>query len=174
MAQFSNKPELTIPTIDAPVSSSRSVGADFKPPPLAGSGRILLITVTNIQFPVTVAAVYDAFSRCGSVAKVVTFNKNGREQALVQFARADEAATAVERLQGRSMYAGGNVLSIQYSNLPDVTIKCNSERAHNFAGPRRAQRGGVQATEALGCELGAGRGESAGGRSGSGATAQGG
>ena len=155
MAQFSNKPELTIPTIDAPVSSSRSVGADYKPPPLAGSGRILLITVTNIQFPVTVAAMYDAFSRCGSVAKVVTFNKNGREQALVQFARAEEAATAVERLQGRSMYAGGNVLSIQYSNLPDVTIKCNSERAHNFAGPPPARRPAAAPRAGPGAAVGA-------------------
>ena len=128
MAQFSSKSELMLPSVDGPI-------VDSKPPMPSGNGCILLITITNVQIPITVAALYDAFSRFGSVERIVTFNKNGREQALVQFAHADRAAAAAEGLQGRSMYATGNVIGIQYSNLPHVTIKCNSDRAHDFAGP---------------------------------------
>ena len=129
MAQFSDKAELTIPSVDGAVIETR-------PPPLppSGTGRILLITVTSIQHPITIPALYDAFSRCGTVERIVTFNKGGREQALVQFEKPEMAAAAAERLQGRSMYSAGNVLGIQYSKLPHVTIKCNSERAHDFAG----------------------------------------
>jgi hypothetical protein len=53
IAQFSNKQEITIP-----VSDPNSHGGK----PAAGTdGRILLVTVTDVQFPVTLEVIYQVF-----------------------------------------------------------------------------------------------------------------
>ena len=50
IAQFSNKQEITIP-----VSDPSSRGGK---PATGTDGRILLVTVTDVQFPVTLEVVY--------------------------------------------------------------------------------------------------------------------
>ena len=72
---------------------------------------------------------------CGTITKLVIFNKQGKEQALVQFERAEDAATAMERFQGKNIYSGCNTLNIQYSNLPDITVKYNNDRSYDFTNP---------------------------------------
>ncbi len=72
---------------------------------------------------------------CGTITKLVIFNKQGKEQALVQFERAEDAAVAMERFQGKNIYSGCNTLSIQYSNLPDITVKYNNDRSYDFTNP---------------------------------------
>ena len=72
---------------------------------------------------------------CGTITKLVIFNKQGKEQALVQFERAEDAAVAMERFQGKNIYSGCNTLNIQYSNLPDITVKYNNDRSYDFTNP---------------------------------------
>ncbi len=72
---------------------------------------------------------------CGTITKLVIFNKQGKEQALVQFERPEDAAVAMERFQGKNIYSGCNTLNIQYSNLPDITVKYNNDRSYDFTNP---------------------------------------
>jgi len=125
IAQYSNKQEITIP-VRPPTSGPTGSGPD---------GRILLVTVSDVQFPVTLEVIYQVFGMCGTITKIVVFNKAGKDQALVQFERAEDAAQAMERFQGKNIYSGCNTLTIQYSNLPDVTIKGNTDRSYDFTNP---------------------------------------
>ena len=65
---------------------------------------------------------------CGRVLKIATFTKMGKTQALVEFERSEDAAGALERLHGENIYSGCNKLSIQWSNLSEMSVKVNSPR----------------------------------------------
>jgi hypothetical protein len=86
---------------------------------------------------------------CGTITKLVIFNKQGKEQALVQFEKAEDAATAMERFQGKNIYSGCNTLNIQFSNLPDITVKYNNDRSYDFTNPSLPAGSGDQADALL-------------------------
>jgi polypyrimidine tract-binding protein 2 len=72
---------------------------------------------------------------CGTITKLVIFNKGGKDQALVQYERAADAAAAIDRFQGKNIYSGCNTLHIGYSNLPEITVKYNNDRSYDFTNP---------------------------------------
>ncbi len=124
IAQFSSKQEVTIPGSGPDEGGGKPGGAQ---------GHILLVTVTNVQFPLTLEVVYQVplpagtraaqgievfgnfatspirlallrlsplppssppprpprqvFGMCGAIAKAVVFNRQGKDQTLVQFYR---------------------------------------------------------------------------------------
>ena len=41
-----------------------------------GPNRVLLVTVENMLYPVTLRDLHTVFSKCGTVLKIVTFTKN--------------------------------------------------------------------------------------------------
>ncbi len=71
----------------------------------------------------------------GTIVKLVIFSKQGKDQALVQFERPEDAATAMDRFQGKNISSGCNTLNIQYSNLGDITVKYNDDRSYDFTNP---------------------------------------
>eukprot|EP00286_Rhodomonas_abbreviata_P023653 CAMPEP_0181314790 /NCGR_PEP_ID=MMETSP1101-20121128/15010_1 /TAXON_ID=46948 /ORGANISM="Rhodomonas abbreviata, Strain Caron Lab Isolate" /LENGTH=236 /DNA_ID=CAMNT_0023421915 /DNA_START=483 /DNA_END=1190 /DNA_ORIENTATION=- len=133
VAQYSNKPEISAPENRDGEGGSRQ-GYPLQIPP-GGDGRILLVTVTNVVYPVSVDIMHKVFQVCGNIQKIVTFNKQGKVQALVQFEAPHEAGWAIERFQGMNIYSGCNTLQIQFSNLTDVTVKYNNERSFDFTNP---------------------------------------
>lgn len=58
-----------------------------------------------------------------------------RTQALVEFQRSEDAAAAIDRLHGENVYSGCNRLSIQWSNLSEVSVKTNNDRTWDFSMP---------------------------------------
>ena len=47
-----------------------------------GPNRVLLVTVENMLYPVTLNDLHQVFSRCGTVLKIVTFNKSSEYAAI--------------------------------------------------------------------------------------------
>ena len=47
-----------------------------------GPNRVLLVTVENMLYPVTLNDLHQVFSRCGTVLKIVTFNKSSEYEAI--------------------------------------------------------------------------------------------
>lgn len=120
--QFSSHQELT--TID-----QNSHGRGDEP------NRILLVTIHQMLYPITVDVLHQVFSPHGFVEKIVTFQKSAGFQALIQFQSCQSAVNARELLQGRNIYDGCCQLDIQYSNLEELQVHYNNERTRDFTNP---------------------------------------
>ena len=111
---------------------------DANPP-----NRIILLTVTNIMYPVTVDVISQIFAKYGGLEKVIIFNRGNAIQALVQLRDIATASTCRAQLDGQNIYAGCNSLKVQYSSLPELEVKQNNERMFDFTQPAGYSRSGL-------------------------------
>ncbi|XP_057447637.1 polypyrimidine tract-binding protein homolog 1-like isoform X2 [Lotus japonicus] len=72
--------------------------------------NVLLATIENMQYAVTVEVLHTVFSAFGTVQKIAIFEKNGQTQALIQYPDVTTAAAAKEALEGHCIYDGGYCL----------------------------------------------------------------
>lgn len=93
---------------------------------------VLRVIVDNMMYLVPLETFHDLFSRFGKVTKIVTFNKNGAFQALIQFENNSAAASAKAAYDGQQMFASGNLLRIDYSKLSNLSVKYNNEKSRDF------------------------------------------
>lgn len=93
---------------------------------------VLRVIVDNMMYLVPLETFHDLFSRFGKVTKIVTFNKNGAFQALIQFESSSAAAAAKAAYDGQHMFATGNLLRIDYSKLSNLSVKYNNEKSRDF------------------------------------------
>ncbi|WJX66198.1 hypothetical protein P8452_50778 [Trifolium repens] len=119
--QFSSHRELT--TMD------QSQGREDEP------NRILLVTVHQVLYPMTVDVLQQVFSPHGYVEKIVTFQKSAGFQALIQYGTLQSAVAARGALQGRNVYDGCCQLDIQFSNLDELQVNYNNDRSRDFTNP---------------------------------------
>eukprot|EP00771_Trimastix_marina_P004009 gnl/Trimastix_PCT/736.p1 GENE.gnl/Trimastix_PCT/736~~gnl/Trimastix_PCT/736.p1 ORF type:complete len:467 (+),score=110.36 gnl/Trimastix_PCT/736:88-1401(+) len=121
--QFSSHQELTL-----------SSPADSNP-----NSRILLVTIQNPIYPITVDVLNQVFSPYeitrGTVEKIVIFSKSLGLQALIQFSSNECARNARSSLDGKNIYSNSCTLQIQYSTLSELTITQNSEKTRDFTNP---------------------------------------
>lgn len=103
---------------------------DANPP-----NRIILLTVTNIMYPVTVDVLSQVFAKYGGMEKVIIFNRGNAIQALVQLRDIGTASTCRAQLDGQNIYAGCNSLKVQYSSLSELDVKQNNDRMFDFTAP---------------------------------------
>jgi RNA recognition motif-containing protein len=103
---------------------------DANPP-----NRIILLTVTNIMYPVTVDVLSQIFAKYGGMEKVIIFNRGNAIQALVQLRDIPTASTCRSQLDGQNIYAGCNSLKVQYSSLNELEVKQNNDRMFDFTAP---------------------------------------
>ena len=108
-------------------------GADINQRP--GCDRVSNVVITrvnDIHYPVTLDALHTIFSVYGVIDKIVTFDKGGGFQALIQYQTTQPAIDAYDALDDQQMYEGCNLLRIGYSNLTDITVKHNCERSWDY------------------------------------------
>ncbi|XP_019053593.1 PREDICTED: polypyrimidine tract-binding protein homolog 1-like isoform X5 [Nelumbo nucifera] len=82
-----------------------TVGPDGKKKEL--ESNVLLASIENMQYAVTVDVLHTVFSAFGTVQKIAIFEKNGGMQALIQYPDVTTAAVAKEALEGHCIYDGG-------------------------------------------------------------------
>ncbi|CAL4931258.1 unnamed protein product [Urochloa decumbens] len=80
-------------------------GADGRK--LEAQGNVLLASIENMQYAVTVDVLHTVFSAFGTVQKIAIFEKNGGTQSLIQYPDVTTAAVAKEALEGHCIYDGG-------------------------------------------------------------------
>ncbi|KAK6940043.1 hypothetical protein RJ641_029574 [Dillenia turbinata] len=97
--------------------------------------RILLVTIHQMLYPITVEVLHQVFSPHGFVEKIVTFQKSAGFQALIQYQSHQSALIARSSLQGRNIYDGCCQLDIQFSNLDELQVNYNNERSRDFTNP---------------------------------------
>ncbi|NXY16732.1 PTBP3 protein, partial [Atrichornis clamosus] len=99
---------------------------------LPSNTSVLRIIVENVVYPVTLEVLYQIFSKCGFVLKIVMFNKNNQFQALLQYADAMNAYYAKMTLDGQSIYTGCCTLRIDFSKLTSLKVKYNNDKSRDF------------------------------------------
>ncbi|GJP85984.1 hypothetical protein CLOP_g16062 [Closterium sp. NIES-67] len=125
-----------------PVSSSATDAAvQLTPGPVAAvkgeaGSNVLLASIENMQYPVTIDVLHTVFSAYGSVQKIAIFEKSAGFQALVQFPDAAAATAAKDALEGHCIYEGGYCkLRISYSRHTDLNVKANNDRSRDYTRP---------------------------------------
>ncbi|KAM0936770.1 putative RNA recognition motif domain, nucleotide-binding alpha-beta plait domain superfamily [Dioscorea sansibarensis] len=98
--------------------------------------NVLLASIENMQYAVTVEVLHTVFSAFGSVQKIAIFEKNGATQALIQYPDVTTAAVAKESLEGHCIYDGGYCkLHLTYSRHTDLNVKAYSDRNRDYTIP---------------------------------------
>ncbi|KAL0358890.1 UNVERIFIED_CONTAM: Polypyrimidine tract-binding protein2 [Sesamum angustifolium] len=131
--------------IDA--SGQFSLGVDGKK--LEPESNVLLASIENMQYAVTLDVLHTVFSAFGPVLKIAMFDKNGGLQALIQYpeqfririiihwiCRCPDGCCCKEALEGHCIYDGGYCkLHISYSRHTDLSIKVNNDRSRDYTIP---------------------------------------
>lgn len=95
--------------------------------------NVLLASIENMQYAVTVDVLHTVFSAFGTVQKIAIFEKNGGMQALVQYPDVTSAAVAKEALEGHCIYDGGYCkLHLSYSRHTDLNVKAHSDKSRDY------------------------------------------
>ncbi|KAG1330801.1 Polypyrimidine tract-binding protein [Cocos nucifera] len=95
--------------------------------------NVLLASIENMQYAVTVDGLHTVFSTFGTVQKIAIFEKNGGMQALIQYPVAKAA------LEGHCIYDGGYCkLHLSYSHHTDLNVKAHSDKSRDYTIPDTA------------------------------------
>lgn len=101
--------------------------------------NVLLASVENMQYVVTIDVLHEVFSAFGFVQKIAIFEKNSGFQALIQYPDIQTAVAAKEALEGHSIYEGGYCkLHLTFSRHTDLNVKVNNERGRDYTGGNTA------------------------------------
>jgi polypyrimidine tract-binding protein 2 len=104
-------------------------------------GNVLLASIENMQYAVTVDVLHTVFSAFGTVQKIAIFEKNGGTQALIQYPDVTTASVAKEALEGHCIYDGGYCkLHLSYSRHTDLNVKAHSDKSRDYTIPQGAMQ----------------------------------
>ncbi|MCL7027841.1 hypothetical protein MKW94_003026 [Papaver nudicaule] len=101
--------------------------------------NVLLASIENMQYAVTIDVLHTVFSAFGTVQKIAMFEKNGEMQVLIQYPNVAIASVAKESLEGHCIYDGGYCkLHMSYSRHTDLTVKAQNDRSRDYTIPYSA------------------------------------
>ncbi|XP_065175479.1 heterogeneous nuclear ribonucleoprotein L-like [Sycon ciliatum] len=98
-----------------------------------GPNKILLLTILNPLYPITVNVLHTITREHGQVQRIAIFHKTGI-QALVEFASVEQAVRAKQELDGADIYAGCCTLNIEFSKADRVNVAANNDDSWDFTG----------------------------------------
>ncbi|KAM3292538.1 hypothetical protein ACQJBY_036349 [Aegilops geniculata] len=120
-----------------------AVGADGRR--VEAEGNVLLASIENMQYAVSVDVLHTVFSAFGTVQKIAIFEKNGGTQALIQYPDASTATIAKEALEGHCIYDGGYCkIHLSYSRHTDLNVKAHSDKSKDYTIPEGAHQAAPQ------------------------------
>ncbi|MCO5569620.1 hypothetical protein L7F22_023336 [Adiantum nelumboides] len=127
-------PNLSLAPSALDATGQFAVAADGKR--IEPESNVLLASIENMQYDVTIEVLHTIFSAFGFVQKIVMFEKNAGLQALIQYEDVTAAVTAKEALEGHCIYEGGFCkLHIAYSRHTDLSVKANCDRSRDYTIP---------------------------------------
>uniref|UniRef100_A0A7N0SYX9 RRM domain-containing protein n=1 Tax=Kalanchoe fedtschenkoi TaxID=63787 RepID=A0A7N0SYX9_KALFE len=98
--------------------------------------NVLLASIENMQYAVTVDVLHTVFASFGNVQKIAIFEKNGGTHALIQYSDLTTATVAKDALEGHCIYDGGYCkLHLSYSRHTDLNVKAYSDKSRDYTVP---------------------------------------
>ncbi|KAH9608238.1 hypothetical protein KSS87_016790 [Heliosperma pusillum] len=98
--------------------------------------RILLVSVHNVLYPMTVDVLNQVFSAYGFVEKIATFQKSAGFQALIQYQTRKSAASAMSALHVCISLGYRNIwCTFCFLRLTELQVNYNNDRSRDFTNP---------------------------------------
>lgn len=124
--------------------------------------HILLFTVQNPLYPITVEVMNQICSPYGDVQRIVVFEKSS-VQAMVEFDSIDSARKAKSNLNGADIYSGCCTLKIDFAKPTRLNVYKNDSESWDYTNPnlgsgRGGDSGGPRSAALLGDAPSGGRG----------------
>ncbi|KAH7557762.1 hypothetical protein JRO89_XS11G0216800 [Xanthoceras sorbifolium] len=126
-----------LPVAPSAIDATGQFGVGLDGKKLEPESNVLLASIENMQYAVTLDVLHMVFSAFGPVQKIAMFDKNGGLQALIQYpGNVQTAVVAKEALEGHCIYDGGFCkLHLSYSRHTDLSIKVNNDRSRDYTIP---------------------------------------
>ncbi|XP_039761526.1 heterogeneous nuclear ribonucleoprotein L isoform X4 [Pararge aegeria] len=99
--------------------------------PPARPNHILLYTIINPAYPITVDVIHTISTPHGQVQRIVVFKKNG-VQAMVEFESIESATRAKEALHGCDIYSGCCTLKIEFAKPERLNVFKNDQDSWDY------------------------------------------
>uniref|UniRef100_A0A6M2DU66 Putative polypyrimidine tract-binding protein n=1 Tax=Xenopsylla cheopis TaxID=163159 RepID=A0A6M2DU66_XENCH len=93
--------------------------------------HVLLLTVFNPVYPITVDVLHTICTQHGKVLRIVIFKKNG-VQAMVEFDSLESATRAKEALNSADIYSGCCTLKIDYAKPEKLNVHKNDSDSWDY------------------------------------------
>ncbi|XP_052742881.1 heterogeneous nuclear ribonucleoprotein L isoform X6 [Bicyclus anynana] len=97
----------------------------------ARPNHILLYTIINPAYPITVDVIHTISTPHGLVQRIVVFKKNG-VQAMVEFESIESATRAKEALHGCDIYSGCCTLKIEFAKPERLNVFKNDQDSWDY------------------------------------------
>lgn len=104
---------------------------DSRPPRELRPNNILIFTIINQKYVITIEAIHKISVRFGNVLRIVMIRRQGT-QAMVEFEDIDTATRAMEDLQHQDIYSGCCTLKIEYCKATRLNVKKNDCTTWDF------------------------------------------
>ncbi|XP_057525697.1 polypyrimidine tract-binding protein homolog 2 isoform X2 [Amaranthus tricolor] len=125
-----------LPVAPSAIDATGQLGVSVDGKQLETESNVLLASIENMQYAVTLDALHTVLSAFGVVQKIAMFEKNEGLQALIQYPDVQTAAIVKESLEGHCIYDGGFCkLHLAYSRHTDLCIKVNNDRSRDYTVP---------------------------------------
>uniref|UniRef100_A0A8C6GMC0 Heterogeneous nuclear ribonucleoprotein L-like n=1 Tax=Mus spicilegus TaxID=10103 RepID=A0A8C6GMC0_MUSSI len=106
----------------------------------SGGNKVLLLSIQNPLYPITVDVLYTVCNPVGKVQRIVIFKRNGI-QAMVEFESVLCAQKAKAALNGADIYAGCCTLKIEYARPTRLNVIRNDNDSWDYTKPYLGRRG---------------------------------
>ena len=93
---------------------------------------VLLVTITNVKLPVNADVLFAIFNKYGEVLRVVLFDKQQGEQALVEMSTLEQAVKAKQETNSQYIYSSTNLMQTQFSQRTKLSVKNQTSRARDY------------------------------------------
>ncbi|XP_070590801.1 heterogeneous nuclear ribonucleoprotein L-like isoform X1 [Erythrolamprus reginae] len=105
----------------------------------SGGTKVLLLSIQNPLYPITVDVLYTVCNPVGKVQRIVIFKRNGI-QAMVEFESVLCAQKAKAALNGADIYAGCCTLKIEYARPTRLNVIRNDNDSWDYTKPYLGRR----------------------------------
>ncbi|XP_037500916.1 heterogeneous nuclear ribonucleoprotein L isoform X1 [Rhipicephalus sanguineus] len=102
--------------------------------------HVLLMTILNPAYPITVDVIHTICTPSGKVMRIVIFKKNG-VQAMVEFDGVEAAVRAKKSLNGADIYSGCCTLKIEYAKPTRLNVYKNDNDSWDYTNPNLGKSG---------------------------------
>ncbi|XP_073987238.1 heterogeneous nuclear ribonucleoprotein L isoform X2 [Rhodnius prolixus] len=102
--------------------------------PESEPNNVLLFTIINPVYPITVDVLHTICTPNGQVLRIVIFKKNG-VQAMVEFDNIDTAKRVKEALNGADIYSGCCTLKIEFAKPNKLNVYKNDMDSWDYTQP---------------------------------------
>uniref|UniRef100_A0A8C5ZRF8 Heteroous nuclear ribonucleoprotein L like n=1 Tax=Marmota marmota marmota TaxID=9994 RepID=A0A8C5ZRF8_MARMA len=106
----------------------------------SGGNKVLLLSIQNPLYPITVDVLYTVCNPVGKVQRIVIFKRNGI-QAMLMFESVLCAQKAKAALNGADIYAGCCTLKIEYARPTRLNVIRNDNDSWDYTKPYLGRRG---------------------------------